>query len=265
YEEDDRFKTRAFAQQWHGDEDAVDLTSFDCVVGFGKNKTLSQIRAACSSESRFIGFGNRASAGYITAQVLSNDSAMQRIADGAARDLLLYDSQGCLSLHVLFVEGSSERDTRTFLSRLANAAERATIEFPPGARDPASEARRSTIRNTAAFRAATGRGAVLCDDACSFVLVYDQPADEPPAFAPRVLGIIPVSAPSDAVVYLRRHAVAIEAFALSDQRADLVEAAISAGAVRLAPFGELQRLPVSGDHGGRPRIADFIRWIDKEI
>jgi hypothetical protein len=34
------------------------------------------------------------------------------------------------------------------------------------------------------------------------------------------------------------------------------------GAVRAAPLGTLQTPPLDGHHGGRPRIADFVRWID---
>jgi hypothetical protein len=41
--------------------------------------------------------------------------------------------------------------------------------------------------------------------------------------------------------------------------------ALDAGAVRLTRFGELQHPPLGGDHGGRPRIAEFIRWIDKTL
>ena len=36
------------------------------------------------------------------------------------------------------------------------------------------------------------------------------------------------------------------------------------GAVRIAPFGTMQDPPLAGHHGGSPRIADFVRWIDRE-
>jgi hypothetical protein len=44
--------------------------------------------------------------------------------------------------------------------------------------------------------------------------------------------------------------------------ANSVALAARIGAVRVAPFGAMQSPPVAGHHGGRPRIADFIRWID---
>jgi hypothetical protein len=33
--------------------------------------------------------------------------------------------------------------------------------------------------------------------------------------------------------------------------------------VRVTAFGEMQNPPLAGHHGGRARIADFIRWIDR--
>lgn len=264
-EEHEAFSSAAIAQEWHGADRLGELRTFDAVVAFGKDATLSAIRHACSPDARFIGFGNRASAGYVTRESLSNPECARLVAAGAARDLVLYDSEGCLSLHVLFVEAHDERAVRAFLSLLAVALEDATIEFPATAHNQGGFARTSHSRNAAAFRASAGRGAVFSDEAGSFALMYDPPSDEPPAFAPRALGIIPVRSPQEAVAYLQMHGIALEAFAISEPRNDVIEAAISAGAVRVASFGELQRPPVSGDHGGRPRIADFIRWIDKEI
>jgi hypothetical protein len=56
----------------------------------------------------------------------------------------------------------------------------------------------------------------------------------------------------------------IEALALAGSRDDLAKMAIAMGANRIARFGELQRPPLGGNHGGRPRIAEFVRWITHE-
>jgi len=264
-EEHQAFAASARASAWRGAQDAFDLRPFDAVVAFGKDTTLAQIRASCSPDARFLGFGSRASAGYVTREALADAAQLAGIAAGAARDLVLYESECCLSLHVLFVEADDSALTERFLRLLTSAVQKAAIEFPVGLRDAADAARVANLRAVAAFRAASGQGAVYSDDACSFLLVYDPPKDEPPAFAPRTLGILPVREPGEAIRYLRQHGMRLEAFALSDERPDVLNVAISSGAVRLAPFGELQRLPVSADHGGRPRIADFIRWIDREL
>jgi hypothetical protein len=45
----------------------------------------------------------------------------------------------------------------------------------------------------------------------------------------------------------------------------VLQFAIDAGAVRITRFGELQHPPIAGDHGGRPRMSEFIKWIDKTL
>lgn len=262
--EDEAFMQAARAQTFSSTDDALpDLAAFGCVVAFGTNATLAEIRAACDPNARFVGFGARASAGYLSVAAARDARTRRSMLEGAARDVVLYDSEGCLSLHVLFIE--SEGAAREIVADLATAVRSAGAQFPVGADDGLRASRVSTVRNAAAFRAALGQGAVFADDAGTFAIVCDPPHDEPPPFAPRCIAVVPVREPSDAAAYLRRHHVDLEAFAISDGRPDIVTMALGAGAVRLTRFGELQRPPPGGNHGGRGRIVDFIRWIEREI
>ncbi|MEO6913717.1 MAG: acyl-CoA reductase [Candidatus Baltobacteraceae bacterium] len=259
----EQFAVSASAQQWESAHTgAHDLSGFDLVVAFGKDATLDRIREQCSPHARFIGYGSRASAGYVAIDHLDDERRARAIGDGAARDLLLYDSEGCLSLHVLFIERGGKIGPLDFAALLSESAKRATIEFPLGARSPAGTAKTGSYRNLAAFRSTAGRGAVFSDAECSHVIALDPPLDEPPPFLPRVAPVIPVDTPADALAYLRRHSLALEGFALSDERADLISMAVDAGASRITTFGQLQNPPLASKHGGRPRIAEFIQWID---
>jgi hypothetical protein len=139
------------------------------------------------------------------------------------------------------------------------------VEFPLAPREAETSARLAHHRNLGAFRAAAGTGAVFANSAADYTLLLDPPKDEPPQFLPRALGIIPVDDASQALAYLQSHRIPLEGFALSGDRPDVVQMALDAGAVRLTRFGELQHPPLGGDHGGRPRIAEFIRWIDKTL
>ncbi|MBV8728144.1 MAG: hypothetical protein JO233_10180, partial [Candidatus Eremiobacteraeota bacterium] len=243
------------------DESALDLRGFGCVVAFGKDETLAQIRAACSPDARFIGYGSRASAGYVSEKAARDSKDLARLLEGAARDVVLYDSEGCMSLHVLFAEGESAQQIARDLS---SAIEDACHRFPIGKRDASTALQVAAVRSSAAFRQTLNSGVVFSDRAHTFAVTVAS-SDEPPPFAPRCLTVVPVRHPSEAVDYLERHGIALEAFALSESHADLIEMGIRAGAVRLTRFGELQKPPVVGNHGGRGRITDFIRWIDREL
>ncbi len=259
----DEFRVAARAEAWTGEDDGVDLTTFKVVVAFGSDATLARI-AQIASPSTFIGYGSKATVGYVTREALSDDERAQAIADGAARDLVLYESEGCLSLHALFLEDGGVVPPQRFTALLAEAVERAAIEFPPGARDARASARIANARNLAAFRSATGRGAVFSDERASYLTVLDPPQSEPPAFLPRALAVHTVNAPCDAVAYLHRHELPLEAIAVAGVRDDIVDAALSLGVNRITGFGELQRPPAYGNHGGRARIADFVRWVSLE-
>lgn len=263
-EEGEEFQAAAIAQHWTHQETARSLSGFDAVVAFGDTDALQAIRNASNPQARFVGFGPRASAGYIARETLLDDGDLELVLAGAARDTLLYDSEGCLSLHTLFVEEGAV-GVKDVAQMLAHAMERASVEFPVGTRDPGRAAAVSSARNMAAFRAATSRGAVFSDDVGTFVLTVDPPQNEPPLFLPRTLSVRSVREPAGALAYLRLHDIPLEGFALSGARDDVVKMAIEAGAVRLVHFGELQQPPIEGEHGGRSRIAEFVRWTTRNV
>jgi hypothetical protein len=263
-EELDAFAEAARAQTWEGESDSLNIGSFDAIVAFGSDATLTRIAASIQGATRFIGFGSRASIGYVAREELRDMMHAKALAAGAARDLVLYETEGCLSLHALFVERRGGVDPATFAKLVAEEVERASVEFPPGLRDARASARIASARNLAAFRSAAGSGSVFSDARGSYLTVLDPPESEPPAFLPRAIAVHAVDNPSDAITYLARHDVPVEAVAIAGKREDLRTFAIEIGAHRIARFGDLQRPPIGGNHGGRSRIADFITWITDE-
>ena len=156
---------------------------------------------------------------------------------------MLYDTEGCMSLHALFVEREAAVGPHEFAVILARALERAAAEFPLGSRDPLAAARTAAARDRAAFRAAAGDGEFFADRDASYLVLLDPPRDEPPPFLPRTLAMYGVGAPAEALAYLARHRLAIEAIAVAGARPEIVAAAIRAGAARIAAFGQLQAPP----------------------
>jgi hypothetical protein len=262
-EERDEFAEAARAQAWEGESDIDKIGAFDVVVAFGNDSTLVRI-ATATQGAQFIGFGSRASIGYVAREELRDLGHVQAIAAGAARDLVLYETEGCLSLHALFVERGGLIDPAQFTKIVAQEVERASVEFPPGLRDARASARIASARNLAAFRAAAGSGSVFSDARGSYLAVLDPPVSEPPAFLPRALAVHAIDDPGEAIAYLSQHNVPVEAVAIAGERDDLCRFAIEIGAHRIARFGDLQRPPIGGNHGGRARIADFVTWITDE-
>ncbi len=261
------FGPAAFAGAWAGGTDALEGALFDgadAVVAFGRDAALREIRARLRGDARFIGYGHRASAGYVAREALSDPAGAAAWAERAARDALLYDGDGCLSAHVLFVERGGTMLPEAFARAFGRALELAAIEFPAGTIPPDRAAASLAQRRLAAFRAAGGRGAVLdAGDACA---IFDPPAAEPPPFVPRVVPLLPIDGPAAMLHYVAAHGLPLEAVGLAGPlRDDLRAAFVDAGAVRIAALGSLQEPSLRGDHGGLGRIGHYVRWIDVEV
>lgn len=249
------FAQAAQARAWESAVHDVDLASFDTVVAFGSDASLKEIVTKLAPTARFIGYGSKASVGYIGAGGLPTGSVAREIARGAARDLLLYDTEGCLSLHHLFIDRAATNSPRAFAELLAREVRRAAIEFPLGDRDPAAVARVANARNVAAFRAASGLGHVFSDETASYLIVLDAPLNEPPLFLPRALTIQIVDSSDQAVNYLNQFGISVEAIAIAPPAAAKKLSGLTS---RFVDFGMLQRPGIGGKHGDRPRIAEFI-------
>lgn len=260
----DAFPNAARAQAWDGESEGTDLAEFDAVVAFGSDDTLVRIRQRTSANAAFVGYGAKASVGYAGRDALTAEN-LRSFTDAAARDLVLYETEGCMSLHVLFIERDGNVKPQEVARAIASAVERAAVEFPPGLRDAAAGARILSARNLAAFRSAAGSGAVFSDKTASYIAVLDPPFDEPPALLPRTLAVRTVDSPADALDYVRAHALPVEAVAIAGTRDDIVNMALDMQANRMTSFGALQRPPLAGGHGGHPRIGNFVRWVTREV
>ena len=240
------------------------LGDADTVVAYGRTETLAQIRALLRPDARFVPFGHRTSAGYVARESLADEGAARAAARGAARDALLYDGEGCLSIHALFVERGAAIEPRAFARIVTAAFDEAAIEFPAGYAelDPATAA----YRRAAAFRAAQGAGELFAGVVAPHLIVLDPPPSDPPPLFRRTLAIYSVDGAEDALAFVRRHGVPLEAVAFDRAsfavpRADLEAFALASGASRVATLGDAQRPPLGGEHGGAGRILPFVRAI----
>ncbi len=254
---------RLRAGAWDGSDPTAArafLAHADAVVAFGRTDTLAAIRAQIVPAARFLPFGHRTSVGYVTRETLGDERAVRACAEGVARDALLYDGDGCLSLHALFVERGGTIDVATFARRVAAACDAAAIEFPAGFAEP--DAAVAAFRRAALFRAAQGSGEVLAGVLAPHLVVVDPPFDEPPPLLRRTIALYPVDGPERAAEFVRGHGLPLEAVATDlPLRSDVEAFALGCGASRIARFGSLQDPPLGGEHGGGGRILPFVRAI----
>ena len=258
---------RANAEPWRGDDDAAareHLGDADVVVAFGSDATLAAIRTRLAPHARFIGYGHRTSIGYVTRAALADEAHARAAARGAARDALLYDGEGCLSVHAVFVESDAVVTPQRFTTLLADACDDIAIEFP--ARGESHDADVAAYLRSVRFRAAQGDAIVIANSRAPHVVVCESDPTVAPPLLRRVVACYAIASSDDALAFLRHHSIPLEGLAFSSDavatpRADLDAFARASGAARIATLGSLQSPPLGGEHGGVGRILPFVRAI----
>jgi hypothetical protein len=260
-EEHPAFATAVDAAAWTGGADPAEAALFadaQVVVAFGGDDALRAIRERCGVDTRFVGFGHRVSIGRLSADGAREIDTAR--AEELVRDALLYDGEGCLSLHLVFVSAHGAALERV-IAVLARACERVAVEFPAGRPSAARASGAAAYRSLARFRAAND-AALVADAGGPMVLVLTP--DEPPPLVPRVVAVVPITSDEDVVAYVRAHRLPVQALGVDRVDPTAVALAEQVGAVRVCLFGAMQDPPVAGHHGGEGRILPFIRWIDAE-
>ncbi len=260
-EEHPAFATAAHAATWVGGADSAEAALFahaNVVVAFGSDDALRAIRDRCGVDTRFVGFGHRVSIGRLSANGVGELDAAR--ADELVRDALLYDGEGCLSLHLLFVTAHGA-DLERIADVLARAGERVAVEFPSGRQSAARATGAAAYRSLARFRAANDAGFVA--EVSGAIVVVATPADPPPLVA-GVVAVVPIGSDDDVIAYVRDHQLPVQALGVDRVDATAIALAAQIEAVRVCALGAMQDPPVAGHHGGEGRILPFIRWIDAE-
>jgi hypothetical protein len=244
------------------DDVLADVAEADAVVAFGNDPALLTIRAACKAGARFIPFGHRTSAAYVPRNALAGERAALEHARAAARDMLLYDGEGCLSLHALFVEDGAAIEPAAFAQLLARACNEVAVEFPPAS--ATLSAAGAVYRESARFRAALGAGAVYEGQPWPHLVVYHPPRDEPPPLHARTIGVYPVHEPQEMLAYVRGQGLPLEAIALPTSELGALAATFAGAATRIGRLGSLQEPALAGNHGGQECILPFISFVYRD-
>ncbi|HID07203.1 MAG TPA: hypothetical protein EYP10_08640, partial [Armatimonadetes bacterium] len=114
---------------WAGGDEAIESIAFqysDAVIAYGSATTITAIRNRLPPTTRLIAYGHRISIAVVDAQHCTTDVAL-----ALARDIAMFDQQGCLSPQLIFVEGTVQNAVE-FGKLLAGALKRIAMELPPG-------------------------------------------------------------------------------------------------------------------------------------
>lgn len=257
--------------EWRGGNEALEAAVFahaDCVTATGSDPALASIRSRLKPSVRFIGYGQRVSFGYISREVLRAEMIAETVAN-AAKDVIAWNQNGCLSPQVLYVEERGEVESDDFAARLAAELARCETVLPRGKISMeealAIASRRAIYESLAAHRADAKIWSSA--DSTAWTVVFEH--DVSFRFSPlnRFIFVKPV--PDVAMALrgadeVRGRVSTVGIAAASDKRHSLTKEFAWWGVARICPLGRMQLPPLTWRHDGRPALGDLVTWTDVE-
>ena len=270
YEADAKLGACLEIAEWVGGNAVLEESLFaeaDCVTATGSDETLAAIEQRLPRRARFLGYGQRVSFAYVTAEVLRGAGA-KKVAARAAADVAAWNQLGCLSPHVLYVEQGG-MPPEQFSELLAQALDALEAVEPRGPLSPAEAAAIASRRSFYEVRAAHSPETLhwASQGSTAWTVIFE--AD--PLFQASCLNrfLYVKLAPSLAQVLrsaeLVRGKVSTVGLAAPPERArELAMELACWGVPRICPLGEMQAPPLAWRHDSRPALADLVTWTDWE-
>ncbi len=242
------------------------LQPANAVIAYGDDNTVKAIRDLTPPQARFLGYGHKVSCAVVGREALTMDT-LPAVAENAAFDVSIYDQQGCLSPHMLFVEEGGEVSPRKFAAALAQAMSDYHQRVPSGPLTLEAATQVANLRSGYEFRAKTDRrvtvwGGMESHDWC---VIYEDEPTFTPSCLNRLVFVKPTDGYKRILNSIQRFSASISCVGVSplNERAmgfanDLARIGIH----RVCPIGQMQRPPLTWHHDGRPNLAELVHWTD---
>jgi hypothetical protein len=193
----------------------------------------------------------------------------QEVAERAAYDASLFDQQGCLSPHLLYVEEGGEVSPREFAELVASAMERWANHLPPGSptRDEAMAVRRFRAEYEAQELAGKDVALFMSPQRLDWTVIYDADPRCTPSCLQRTVLVKPVADLSEVGGLVRSWRPYLQAagVAVGPERIGVLAAQLGrVGVSRICPVGKMQAPPLIWHQEGRSLVRDLVRWVDLE-
>jgi hypothetical protein len=238
----------------------------DAVIVYGDDATLAAVNRLTPPRTQFLGYGGKLSFAVVAKEAMTA-SSLTAVAEAAAFDVSVYDQQGCLSPHVIYVEERGELGPRKFAEALAQAMARYQARVPRGPLTVEEAAAVKRLRDAYEFRGATDRRVAVWagSETNDWLVIYE----DDPSFVVSCLNRVVYVKPTDG---FKRILDSVKRFAgkistvgivpLDDRARDFAANLARLGVHRLCRLGQMQRPPLTWHHDGRPNLADLVRWMD---
>ena len=229
------------------------LAGAGAVIVFGSDETVDHFRDRVRPDQVFVPHGHRVSFSVVL-------EAADEAARLAARDVSLFDQQGCLSPHCIYVGG----DAKCFAGRLA--AEMAAFDAHTPRRELSlgESAELMHLRSSYAFREASDSRVRVwqSEGNTNWTVIYEEDAQFAVSCLNRLVFVKPLPARErmpEALAMVGDHLSTIGLWPFSLAEA---ESWSGCGASRICPLGQAQEPSIFWHQDGGQVLAPLVRWVD---
>jgi hypothetical protein len=256
---------------WRGGDEALEAPLIDAseaIVVYGSQSTVEKLRARVSGNKRFLSYGHKISFAMIGKEALTADrytSIVRRVAE----DVSIYDQQGCLSPHSLFIEEGGVVSPQQFSQLLAAELQRYQDKKPRAKLTDEEAMAIHAIRQQFEMKSLRGEPVKVYASRAGTdwtVIYHGLPGFEASPLN-RTVHLFGCEALEIAVEqispyrdYLQTVGLAVEPSRL-ESMADLLG---RYGATRICAIGEMAHTAPGWHHDGRLNLLDLVRWVDIE-
>ncbi|MBN2379903.1 acyl-CoA reductase [candidate division WOR-3 bacterium] len=256
---------------WKGGNEAIEKQAFgasDAVIVYGAEHSVNEVRKRVPPEVRFISYGHKLSFGIIGREALAVNK-VKKTAQKAARDVSLFDQQGCLSPHVFYVETGGETTPKEFSKLLADQMETLSQTIPRGRVSVDEAAQIIQLRGACEFKELTGDGFEIhtSPNGTDWTVIYEQDATFVPSCLNRTIRVKPVADASEVVALVepvKSYLQTVGAALPEDRLINIADKMGQLGVDRISPIGKMTGPSIFWHHDGRFNLLDLIRWTDLE-
>ncbi len=251
---------------WPGgseDLEAVAFSEAGAVIAYGGDEAVSQVGCRVPPGVRFIGYPNRVGAALVANSALSRVDA-PLLARNAALDVVMFDQQGCVSPHTIYVQRGGEIEPLEFANQLAAALHDLSAEIPRGTLAPGESSLIHQLRAQAEMRGAT---VLASERGTEWTVIVEDRVEFEPSPLNRVIQVRPVDDLSEAVSALGQVGSRMQTVAIAAEPNEVRSLAARLGAIgatRLVRVGEAAWPAPHWHHDGRFQFMDLVRFVDLE-
>lgn len=256
---------------WKGGTEELEeaaIGASEAIIVYGSGDVVNQVRAKVTGSKRFISYGQKISFAMVGREALTADK-YRETAHLAAEDVSLFDQQGCLSAHSIFVEEGGAVSPKQFAQHLASEMRRYHEKRPRSELTEAESAAIHSVRNQAEFEAMNGAEMAVYASkvGTDWTVIYNGETGFSASPLNRTVHVFRCERLEAAIPFLSayREYLQTAGLAVGPERLQvLAEWLGRAGVNRLCAIGQTARTPAGWHHDGRFNLLDLVRWTDIE-